>query len=416
MGAKSFDCPNCGAPIDYDGSGTPTIRCPYCNTSVIVPEELRPHKPHSTTTVPVKPVVTVSFESREKPKPAHAGSYGWLLVIVVVVVALLIIGVSVLPGMIANQAISEGVSQVQKVASSGSTNKPEPTATTLPSPTPTPAAGMAVLTIGSKGIGPGLLNDARYIAVDGSGIVYVADYDGGRVQAFDSTGKYQRQWNIGGSNTIIYGMAANHAGQVFIALENGIARYEGATGSLLDTLASPNGGEFGDLSATVDGGLAGVWYESRWGIITSLEGHRDDLVMFNAKGKITKTIPSLISGQTENLALDTLIAVDGTGNIYALSEESAAVFKFSPDGKFINRFGSEGEQPDQFNSPRAVAVDGQGRVFVGGSRKVWIFSPDGRFIDSFPTAIFIDGMAFDEQGGLWTVSRDQVNKFQIKVK
>ena len=38
---KTFDCPACGAPLDYVGVKT-TQRCPYCNNSVIVPEELHP--------------------------------------------------------------------------------------------------------------------------------------------------------------------------------------------------------------------------------------------------------------------------------------------------------------------------------------------------------------------------------------
>jgi DNA-binding beta-propeller fold protein YncE/DNA-directed RNA polymerase subunit RPC12/RpoP len=38
--AHSLNCPNCGAPLDYDGND-PIIRCPYCNSSVIVPENLR---------------------------------------------------------------------------------------------------------------------------------------------------------------------------------------------------------------------------------------------------------------------------------------------------------------------------------------------------------------------------------------
>jgi len=38
--AGTFNCPTCGAPLDYPGNGD-TMRCPYCNNSVIVPEELR---------------------------------------------------------------------------------------------------------------------------------------------------------------------------------------------------------------------------------------------------------------------------------------------------------------------------------------------------------------------------------------
>ena len=42
--AGTFNCPTCGAPLDYPGS-IETMRCPYCNNSVIVPEELRNHNP-----------------------------------------------------------------------------------------------------------------------------------------------------------------------------------------------------------------------------------------------------------------------------------------------------------------------------------------------------------------------------------
>lgn len=39
--SQAFQCPNCGASLDYDGGPDLTIRCPYCKSSVIVPQELR---------------------------------------------------------------------------------------------------------------------------------------------------------------------------------------------------------------------------------------------------------------------------------------------------------------------------------------------------------------------------------------
>lgn len=39
--SQTFSCPACGAPLDYGGNGASTISCPYCYTSVIVPQELR---------------------------------------------------------------------------------------------------------------------------------------------------------------------------------------------------------------------------------------------------------------------------------------------------------------------------------------------------------------------------------------
>lgn len=35
----SFNCPNCGAALEYSGSGR-MIQCPYCGTTVQVPEEM----------------------------------------------------------------------------------------------------------------------------------------------------------------------------------------------------------------------------------------------------------------------------------------------------------------------------------------------------------------------------------------
>jgi uncharacterized Zn finger protein (UPF0148 family) len=43
--AKTFNCPNCGAPLDYKETGELTLRCPFCSNSVIVPEELRTPPP-----------------------------------------------------------------------------------------------------------------------------------------------------------------------------------------------------------------------------------------------------------------------------------------------------------------------------------------------------------------------------------
>lgn len=38
---QTFTCPNCGAPLDYEGGSELIIECPYCKSSVIVPQELR---------------------------------------------------------------------------------------------------------------------------------------------------------------------------------------------------------------------------------------------------------------------------------------------------------------------------------------------------------------------------------------
>lgn len=49
MNLKLIKCPSCGGPIDPPG-GESTARCPYCGSSVIIPESLR--KPVSSGSQP----------------------------------------------------------------------------------------------------------------------------------------------------------------------------------------------------------------------------------------------------------------------------------------------------------------------------------------------------------------------------
>jgi ribosomal protein L7/L12/DNA-directed RNA polymerase subunit RPC12/RpoP len=51
--SQTFQCPNCGAPLDYDGGSDPVIPCPYCKSAVVVPEELHTAQPGSSTSTGV---------------------------------------------------------------------------------------------------------------------------------------------------------------------------------------------------------------------------------------------------------------------------------------------------------------------------------------------------------------------------
>ena len=39
--AQTFRCPNCGADIEYTGSGDLTVNCSYCGTVVPVPDHIK---------------------------------------------------------------------------------------------------------------------------------------------------------------------------------------------------------------------------------------------------------------------------------------------------------------------------------------------------------------------------------------
>jgi len=108
------------------------------------------------------------------------------------------------------------------------------------------------------------------------------------------------------------------------------------------------------------------------------------------------------------------VAVDGLDQIYALGSFNEVVFKFTADGRFVNRFGSRGNEPGQFTSPSAIAIDQQGNVYIADMLKILIFDSDGRFIDQFEAPGGApSGLAFDQQNNLYVVARITVLKYQI---
>ena len=58
---ETFDCPNCGAPLDNPG-GDSMVRCPYCNTSVVVPKSLRAKPAPEPAAPSVQPVLPQQAE------------------------------------------------------------------------------------------------------------------------------------------------------------------------------------------------------------------------------------------------------------------------------------------------------------------------------------------------------------------
>lgn len=76
---------------------------------------------------------------------------------------------------------------------------------------------------------------------------------------------------------------------------------------------------------------------------------------------------------------------------------NARIFKFSKDGKLIKTFGKKGSGPGEFEQPHALAMDSQGRLFVGdrSNNRVQILDQEGKFIAEWkqfsrPSGLFID--------------------------
>jgi DNA-binding beta-propeller fold protein YncE len=486
----TFNCPNCGAPLDYKGSD-PIIRCPFCNSSVVVPDNLRAKPtfsstPHNFTlsgmgdlggliqqAQRIKEVKELALAGktdeavklyREITNTSEIGAHTAVQALSEGRPILLSnttnfssqFGTSVIDTNLAN-IVEQAVKQAQVysrpearinapdknirnkvgcllggsllavfgmlalllvptvgplVISSFSSNTPNAIATmqeiiapvleytATPEPSPTPGFGNIVMSFGGEGTGPGLFTDERSIAVDvNSGNIYVAEYEGGRVQAFDANGKFITQWMVGDKETTITGMTADRKGNIFVVAGGKILRYNG-DGKLQATI-SGSGKHYEKVIAGVDGNLTAI-------------SNGEDVVRLTVAGKTLSSIPAAISTISGDSELDSIVTVDGQGDIFILATFNDSVFKFGPDGKYIDRFGSSGDKPGQFTGVDTIAVDGQGRIYVSDVKGIQVFDSDGRYLDLIDIEGAVFGMVFDDQNNLYAASNvNKVFKFSI---
>jgi sugar lactone lactonase YvrE len=274
-----------------------------------------------------------------------------------------------------------------------------------PAASPTPSAAELILSFGSLGIAPGQLNDARAMALDPQGNIYVADRDSGRLQIFNDGGQVQTQWTMS-EDRFIDGMTIDRAGHLYTIESSDIFRYDLATGQQLNQINYPQGiVSFNSVAATVNNEIVAVnWIAGQ-------------IIRFDANG--SPNLEIAIENVPDGISFD-FATVDGQGNIYAvgraedvLGDQQDVVFKFTAAGQYVTRFGKSGGEPGSFRAPQAIAVDGQGRIYVGDIFGVHIFDNTGSFLDFFEVEGAIFDMKFDDQGELLITNREKIFKFAI---
>lgn len=450
----TFQCPNCRASLDYEAdSHEVTIRCDYCNTTVIVPESLRTARPKpgvhyagaGEQTAVLSEVhqllqkgqkiaaiklfrekfhvglkeakdVVEALERKEtiqvgsmtvegshlnvqagQAASSSSGNAGRLvscLILIVIGISALTFAFLVFGGSLAFLGITKAETIISTAESELGINNPIG-ATLIPQSTATPAfANVSLQFGGEEGVGPGFFNDTRQIGVDAAGNIYTGDYSGGRIQVFDETGKFLTQWNAG-AEIYMTGMAVDRQGTVYIIDRQTVNRYDGLTGTAQPPLPA-SGTNFRSVATGPDGSV--VVFAA------------DRLMRFDAQGT-----PTL------DVALQPAIAVtyggaavDGAGNIYLLGSD--AIHVFAADGTFLNRVGSRGDAVDQFRtSPSAVAVDGRGRLFVADFKGILIFDNNGRYLDTLDFRGVAFDMVFNDQNELLLMNRNgnQVLKYVL---
>jgi len=353
--AVQFDCPSCGASIRYRGSSE-SADCKYCGSSVIVPPELR-------GTVSAGGGTTIETTGCAK----GAG-------ILAVVGALLVMGIAGFVFFIARSVNEDGVggSAVQ-LFSNGS-------------------AGSIELEFGGTGSGRGYFQDPKCIAIDGSGRIYVGEWESGRVQVFDTRGEFIDQWSYASpGDCYLMAMSADRDGTLYAVYDSEIKIHDGLTGDLQGTLRHPEGWGFEDVDVAQDGSVLASWY-----------CNRDDIVMFNSSGGIELLIPEAISGVTGETELSTKVAAGNSGEIYAFGSFNGRVLLFDADGSYVDRFGSE----DMFIMPSGMDVDPAGRLWISDFGDLLVFDTSGELVRRMSFGQGIEDFVIDDDFRLWGISYD----------
>jgi DNA-binding beta-propeller fold protein YncE len=105
------------------------------------------------------------------------------------------------------------------------------------------------MTWGKHGSGPGEFSTPHSVAVDSAGTVYVCDRDNNRIQIFDSSGKFLRQWTSLGCALSMFITPKDDAwvlafrdaaeGAAYEWLSGRIMHVDLATGKILGSMESP---------------------------------------------------------------------------------------------------------------------------------------------------------------------------------
>jgi sugar lactone lactonase YvrE len=253
---------------------------------------------------------------------------------------------------------------------------------------------------GSHGSADGTGGEARFwapfgVAVDGAGIVYVADMANNTIRKITPKGVVSTLAGLAGhpgSQDDIgakarfrnpWGVAADDSGNVFVAdLSNDAIRKITPAG-VVTTLAGQAG-----MTGSVDGAGSQARFNAPHGVATDHAGNV--YVSDSANGTIRKITPGGVvstlaglprySGNTDGNGPEARfgnpqgLAVDKQGNIYVAETGNNTVRKITPTGVVTTLTGLAGTtgssngnaigKDARFNSPGGVAVDSAGNVYV----------------------------------------------------
>lgn len=139
------------------------------------------------------------------------------------------------------------------------------------------------------------------------------------------------------------------------------------------------------------------------------------VVKFSPEGKVLLTLgtPGVEGSGPDHFTSPSDVALAANGDVFIADGHNDVgnnrIMKFSKEGKFMSSWGKSGWAPGEFHAIHAIAIDPQGRVFVGdrGNNRIQIFDQNGKSL-SVPWTQFgkPSGIAFDTRGQIYVADSE----------
>ncbi len=270
-----------------------------------------------------------------------------------------------------------------------------------------PAAGSEAMSwvkdIGSEGSGEGQFGLARGIAIASTGNVYVADTGNSRIEEFNSTGGYLKQFGKEGTGKLKEpkGVTVDSHGNVWVADtgNNRVVEFS-SSGEYLSHFGS-EGTEPGYLK------LPAALAVDSSGNVWVADAGNSRIEEFSSSGTYLKLFGTEGTGKLHS---PQGIAIDPHGDVWVSDLEDSRLVKFSASGEYLLQTGKFGDENGDFDYIEGIASDAHGNIWVAdaNNNRVQEFSSAGTYIGQFGTfgsesSQFKspEDVAIDSHGDIW---------------